>query len=77
MPTELKMPKFGETMEEGMIVEWKKKVGDDITEGEVIAEVDTDKTTLEVESTVTGKLLQILVGVNETVPVNTPIAIIG
>ena len=77
MSTEIKMPKFGETMEEGMIVNWKKKVGDDVNEGEVIVEVDTDKSTLEVESTVSGRLLKILVEVNQTVPVNTPIAIIG
>lgn len=77
MSIEIRMPKFGETMEEGMIVAWKKQVGDIISDGEVIAEVDTDKTTLEIESPISGKLLQILVQVNQTVPVNTPIAIVG
>lgn len=77
MSTEIRMPKFGETMEEGMIVAWRKQVGDMISDGEVIAEVDTDKSTLEIESPVSGKLLKILVEVNQTVPVNTPIAIVG
>jgi len=77
MSTEIRMPKFGETMEEGTIVEWKKQVGDSVKEGEVIVEVDTDKSRLEVESNAAGILLKILVGVNETVPINTPIAIIG
>ena len=77
MSVEIKMPKFGETMEEGTIVAWKKQVGDTISDGEVIAEVDTDKSTLEIESPVSGKLLQILVDVNETVAVSTPIAIVG
>ncbi|MBL7697172.1 MAG: hypothetical protein JNK79_03410 [Chitinophagaceae bacterium] len=77
MSTQIRMPKFGETMEEGTIVAWKKQVGESVTDGEVIAEVDTDKSTLEIESPVTGKLLQILVNVNQTVPVNTPIAVIG
>ena len=77
MSIEIRMPKFGETMEEGMSVAWKKQVGDIISDGEVIAEVDTDKTTLEIESPISGKLLQILVQVNQTVPVNTPIAIVG
>jgi pyruvate dehydrogenase E2 component (dihydrolipoamide acetyltransferase) len=77
MSTEIKMPKFGETMEEGTVVNWKKKVGDTIHEGEVIVEVDTDKSTLEIESPASGTLLKILVQVNQTVPINTPIAIVG
>jgi pyruvate dehydrogenase E2 component (dihydrolipoamide acetyltransferase) len=77
MSTQIRMPKFGETMEEGTIVAWKKQVGDSIADGEVIAEVDTDKSTLEIESPVSGTLLDVLVQVNETVPVNTPIAIVG
>jgi pyruvate dehydrogenase E2 component (dihydrolipoamide acetyltransferase) len=77
MSIQIRMPKFGETMEEGTIVAWKKQVGDSIVDGEVIAEVDTDKSTLEIESPVSGKLLEILVQLNETVPVNTPIAVVG
>lgn len=77
MATEIRMPKFGETMEEGTIVDWKKGIGETVREGEIIVEVDTDKSTLEVESTASGTLLKILVQVNQTVPINTPIAIIG
>lgn len=76
MKTEIRMPKFGETMEEGTIVEWKKQVGDTVRDGEVIAEVDTDKSRLEVESNTSGILSKILVAINQTVPINTPIAII-
>ena len=77
MKAEIRMPKFGETMEEGTVVEWKKQVGDTVEGGEVIVEVETDKSRLEVESNISGILLKILVEVNQTVPVNTPIAIIG
>jgi len=77
MSTIITMPKFGETMEEGTIVEWIKQIGEIIEEGEVIAEVETDKSVLEVESTVAGTLLEILVETNQTVPINTPIAIVG
>jgi len=77
MATEITMPKFGETMEEGTIVEWKKQVGETVIEGEVIAEVETDKSVLEVESTTSGTLLKILVETNQTVTINTPIAVIG
>jgi len=76
MTTEVTMPKFGETMEEGTIVEWKKEVGDTVREGEVLVDVETDKSILEVESLVSGTLLKILVETDQTVPVNTPIAII-
>jgi len=77
MATEIRMPKFGETMEEGTIVDWKKQVGETVKEGEVIVEVDTDKSTLEVESTTSGILLKILVETNQTVPIHTPLAVIG
>ncbi len=76
MTAEVTMPKFGETMEEGTIVEWKKEVGDAVEEGEVLVDVETDKSILEVESFVSGTLLKILVETGQTVPVNTPIAII-
>jgi len=76
MTTEFTMPKFGETMEEGTIIEWKKQVGDTVKEGEIIAEVETDKALVDVESTISGTLLKILVSPNQTVPINTPIAVI-
>ncbi len=77
MATEITMPKFGETMEEGTIVEWQKQVGDTVEEGEILVIVDTDKSQLDVESSTSGTLLKILVGTDQTVPIHTPIAIIG
>jgi pyruvate/2-oxoglutarate dehydrogenase complex dihydrolipoamide acyltransferase (E2) component len=77
MAIEITMPKFGETMEEGTIVEWKKQVGESVKEGEILVLVDTDKSQLEVESTTSGTLLKILVETDGTVPIHTPIAVIG
>jgi pyruvate/2-oxoglutarate dehydrogenase complex dihydrolipoamide acyltransferase (E2) component len=76
MATEILMPKFGEVMEEGTLIEWKKKEGDAVTKGEVILEIETDKANTDVESTATGILQKILVQEGETVPVNTPLALI-
>ena len=77
MTTELTMPKFGETMEEATVGEWKKQVGDFIQKGEIILEVETDKARVDVESPVSGVLLKIIVEVGQTVPINTSLAIIG
>ena len=76
MAVEILMPKFGEVMEEGTLIEWKKKEGDAVTKGEVILEIETDKANTDVESTATGILQKILVQEGETVPVNTPLALI-
>lgn len=76
MATEFKMPMLGEVMEEGCIVAWLKREGDRVERGEHIMEVETDKATMEVESTASGVLKQILVPAGETVPVNTTLAII-
>jgi pyruvate/2-oxoglutarate dehydrogenase complex dihydrolipoamide acyltransferase (E2) component len=70
------MPMLGEVMEEGCIVAWLKKEGDTVQQGEIIMEVETDKASMEVESPVSGVLKQILVPEGETVPVNTPLAVI-
>ncbi len=56
MATEFQMPMLGEVMEEGLIVTWHKKEGDSVERGEVIMEVETDKATMEVESTGSGVL---------------------
>lgn len=77
MTTELTMPKLGEVMEEGLVLSWKKKVGDPVQQGEIILEIETDKAAADVESPVTGVLLKILVSENQKVPVNTPLAVIG
>ena len=76
MATEFTMPMLGEVMEEGRIVAWLKKEGDTVEQGEVIMEVETDKATMEVESTESGVVKKILVPEGETVPVNTPLALI-
>ena len=74
---EVQMPKLSDTMTEGTLVSWKKKKGDKVSAGEVIAEIETDKASMEVESTATGVLRQILAGPESLVPIRTPIAIIG
>lgn len=76
MATEFQMPMLGEVMEEGRIVAWLKEEGAAVERGENIVEVETDKATMEVESTASGVLKQILVPAGETVPVNTTLALI-
>ena len=72
----IRMPRMSDTMEEGNIVAWLKKVGDAVEPGDILAEVETDKATMELESYHEGVLLYI--GVEEgTVPVNSIIAVIG
>ena len=77
MSTIVTMPMYGETMEEGIVTEWRKQVGEKVEKGEIIAEIETHKSVFEVEVPVSGTLLEILVETNQSVPVNTPIAIIG
>ena len=77
MPSIL-MPALSPTMEEGKVVKWLKKVGDMVKSGDVIAEIETDKATMEVEAIDEGPLTAILVPEGtENVKVNTPIAVIG
>lgn len=71
------MPKLSDTMTEGRIVSWKKKVGDAVRRGEVIAEVETDKANMELESYSDGVLLEIKVHPGEMAEVGTVIAVIG
>ena len=71
------MPKLGFNMDKGTIVKWVKKEGDFIEEQEVIFEIETDKTIMEVEAHTSGILRKILVNVNKSIPVTLPIAIIG
>lgn len=71
---EFTMPKFGEVMENGKIVAWKKSVGEIIEKGEAIVEIETDKATLDVESPVDGLLVEILVSEGSTEPINTVLA---
>lgn len=71
------MPKLGFDMAEGTLVEWTKKVGDAVAEGDVIATIETDKANVEVTSFKAGVIRQLLVAAGAAVPVNTPIAIVG
>ena len=73
----LRMPKMSDTMTEGVIAAWHKKVGDTVKSGEVLAEVETDKATMELESYSDGTLLYIGVAQGQSVPVDAPIAIVG
>jgi pyruvate dehydrogenase E2 component (dihydrolipoamide acetyltransferase) len=71
------MPKMSDTMEEGVIASWLKKVGDTVKPGDILAEVETDKATMELESYEEGVLLYVGVKEKDSVPVNGIIAIIG
>ncbi len=77
MATPVIMPKFGMAQEEGTIIRWLKRDGEQVTKGEVILEVLTDKIDMEVEAPATGILRDIRYGVDETVPVTTVIASIA
>ncbi len=73
----IRMPKLSDTMVEGVVAEWHKKVGDSVEEGELIAEIETDKATMEFESFFDGVLLYIGVEKGAGAPVNDILAIIG
>ncbi len=76
MPTMI-MPKMGDGMEEGTLLRWLKQVGEEITAGDPIAEIETDKVSLEIEATESGTFSKSLVEEGATVPIGTPIALIG
>ena len=76
MPTPIKMPRLGESVAEGTIGSWMKQEGDYIEKDEAIAEIITDKINAELPSPVAGRLTKILVQADETVPVETDIALI-
>ncbi len=77
MAETITMPKLGFDMAEGMLVRWVKQVGENINKGDVLAEIETDKATVEVESSASGVVLQHIVDQGTVVPVNAPIAIVG
>src|SRR6185436_4148939 len=77
MSTQILMPALSPTMTEGKLSRWLKSVGDEVHAGDVIAEIETDKATMEVEAADEGKLSQILIDEGtEGVAVNTPIAVL-
>ena len=77
MAETINMPKLGFDMAEGTLVRWVKQVGENINKGDVLAEIETDKATVEVESSANGVVLQHIVDEGTVVPVNAPIAVVG
>ncbi|MDA9120447.1 pyruvate dehydrogenase complex dihydrolipoamide acetyltransferase [Flavobacteriales bacterium] len=73
----VRMPKLSDTMTEGVIAEWHKKVGDQVEEGELLAEIESDKATMEFESFQDGVLLYIGVEKGKAAPINSILAILG
>jgi len=78
MPINILMPALSPTMEKGNLAKWLKKEGDQVRSGDVIAEIETDKATMEVEATDEGTIAKILVPAGTAdVPVNTMIAVLA
>ena len=77
MATNLNMPQMGYDMQEGTLVRWLKSVGDEVSLGEAVAEIETDKAVVEFESTAEGVLLELLVEEGTTVAVGESIATVG
>ena len=73
----VRMPKMSDTMTEGVVVKWHKKVGDAVKSGELVAEIETDKATMEFESYSTGTLLYIGVQEGKAIPVDGVLAVMG
>ncbi|WP_010520222.1 2-oxo acid dehydrogenase subunit E2 [Aquimarina agarivorans] len=77
MATVINMPRLSDTMEEGTVASWLKKVGDKVAEGDILAEIETDKATMEFESFYEGTLLHVGVSEGETAPVDQLLCVIG
>ena len=73
----INMPRLSDTMEEGTVATWFKKVGDTVKEGDILAEIETDKATMEFEAFHEGELLHIGIEEGQTAPVDALLAIIG
>src|ERR1700748_2843198 len=73
----VKMPKMSDTMTEGVLAKWHKKVGDKVKSGDVLAEIETDKATMDFESYQDGTLLYIGIEEGKAAPVDTVIAVLG
>jgi len=73
----IRLPKMSDTMEEGVIVKWNVKVGDTVKTGDILADVETDKATMELENFVKGTVLHLQIKEGEAVPVNGVVAVIG
>ncbi|RIL09363.1 MAG: dihydrolipoamide acetyltransferase, partial [Proteobacteria bacterium] len=77
MATEIKMPQLSDTMNSGKILAWRKKEGDQVKRGEILAEVETDKANLEIECFQPGTLLMVLVPAGSTANVGEAICVMG
>jgi len=77
MAKEVRLPQLGETMDTGTVVNCLVKVGDEVKKGDIIFEIETDKATLEMEAPAAGFVKQILVAVDDTLPVGAPMLILG
>src|SRR5437763_16871905 len=77
MAEELTMPRLSDTMEEGTIGRWLKREGESFQQGEVIAEIETDKATMDFQAYEDGTLLRILVGDGESAPLGAQSAVVG
>src|ERR671937_3148757 len=77
MPTDVVMPQMGESIAEGTIVRWIKKVGDQVSRDEPLFEISTDKVDAEIPAPAAGVVSEIRVKEGETVPVNSVVALIG
>src|SRR6184192_920285 len=75
--SEVNMPRLSDTMQEGTIARWLKKPGEEIKKGDILAEIETDKATMDLEAFEAGVLEQILVPEGETVPIGQAVATIG
>ncbi len=73
----IRLPKMSDTMEEGVIVKWNVKVGDTVKTGDILADVETDKATMELENFVKGTILHLVAKEGEAIPVNGIVAVIG
>ncbi len=77
MAKEIRLPQLGQTMEEGTIISCMVKVGDEVKKGDCVFEIETDKATLEMESPADGFVKHILAELDETLPVGTPLMVLG
>src|ERR671911_3232816 len=77
MATQVIMPKLSPTMEEGQLSRWLKKEGDKVSMGEPLAEIDTDKATMEMQALANGVLRKIIIKEGESAPLGQTIAVIG
>lgn len=76
MKVKIKVPRLGLTVEDAVVMEWHKQVGDAVEAGEVIGVIEADKTTVELESPATGTLSEIIGEIGETYEIGAPLAVL-